>query len=193
MDIYEAMHYEEFDCDGNLIEPGDTVIELRDDGVPYTYTQPDLQWEYLGQVTAPNKGILVFPPVTRAKGVYWLLIAKGPKNIVIPVGEKHHGAQLIIGAQNLVALPSASLVARLKALRLAGRLIPMSSTYPSRSTVTGSVNSTPGWSAAAGQSDYTDLPARHGTRHSDPACGLVQLGTTQLTAQSARPLDTWPD
>ena len=57
----------------------------------------------------------------------------------------------------------------------------MSSTYPSRSTVTGSVNSAPGWSAAAGQPDYTDLPAGHGTRHSDSACGLVQLGTTQLT------------
>ena len=87
MDIYEAMQYEEFDCGGNLIEPGDTVIELRDDGVPYIYTQPDLQWKYLGQVTAPNKGILVFPPVTRAKGVYWLSIAKGPKNIAGYVGQ----------------------------------------------------------------------------------------------------------
>ncbi|MGD0609335.1 MAG: hypothetical protein ABSA53_37875 [Streptosporangiaceae bacterium] len=87
MDLYEAMQYEEFDCDGNLIEPGDTVIELRDDGVPYTYTQPDLRWKYLGQVTAPNKGILVFPPVTRAKGVYWLSIAKGPKNIAGYVGQ----------------------------------------------------------------------------------------------------------
>ena len=85
MNIYEAMQYEEYDCDGNLIEPGDTVIELRD-GVPFMYTQPDLRWKPAGRVTAPG-GILVFPPVRPVKGIYWLSIAKGPRVIAGYVGQ----------------------------------------------------------------------------------------------------------
>ena len=82
------------------------------------------------------------------------------------------------------------MAARLKALRLAGRLTPMSRTYPSRSTVTGSVTVAPRRSAGNGQSDYTDLPARHDTQHSDPACSLLQLEAIQLIARSAKPQDT---
>jgi hypothetical protein len=77
--MLEAMQYEEYTDDGDLIEPGDLVIGLRD-GEPYTYTQPDLRWKPAGPITAPE-GILVFPlpQVQPVPGIYLFLVAKGPE------------------------------------------------------------------------------------------------------------------
>src|SRR5579872_4688287 len=66
------------------------------------------------------------------------------------------------------------MAARLKALRLAGRLIPMSSTYPSRSTVTSSdTTSLPG-----SRLPMASLTIRTGQRvqHSAPSDALPRAG-----------------
>src|SRR2546423_466964 len=59
------------------------------------------------------------------------------------------------------------MAARLTALRLAGRLTPISSTCPSRSTVMGSVNIPPGRPALLA-SDYTDHRPANQTPRAKP-------------------------
>lgn len=71
------------DITGEIIEPGDTVIELID-GEPFIYTQPDAPWKFAGLIMLDDDN-LRFPDVSRRPGIYRVTVyyeAKQPARYV---------------------------------------------------------------------------------------------------------------
>ncbi len=64
--------------DEEIIEPGDSVIELID-GEPYIYTQPDRPWKFAGLITLDDPFRLRFPEVSRRPGIYRVTIHREPR------------------------------------------------------------------------------------------------------------------
>ena len=56
-----------------IIEPGDTVIELID-GEPYIYKQPERPWKFAGLITLDDPSSLSFPDVSHRPGIYRVTI-----------------------------------------------------------------------------------------------------------------------
>src|ERR1035437_9485736 len=78
------------------------------------------------------------------------------------------------------------MAARLTALRLAGRLTPISSTCPSRCTVMGSINVTPRVGRCGRQSGYTGRPAMNPTSTGHRRCSLRTRTITSAPCHTIR-------